>query len=81
MRSNQMLDALLLLSEGHELPAELHARLVDHGPVWTDRSKIGFVVIDRVASTGSLRDFAVSALRLEHVDTEGDLDLYRPRIK
>jgi hypothetical protein len=81
MRGNQMLGALILLSEGNELPAELHARLVDHGPVWAERSKIGFVVIDRAASTQSLRDFAVDALRLELVDTDGDLDLYRPRIK
>jgi hypothetical protein len=81
MRSDQMIDALLLLSEGSELPAELHARLVDLGPVWTERSKIGFVVIDRAASTQSLRDFAVNALRLEHVDSDSGLDLYRPRIK
>jgi len=81
MRSDQMIDALLLLSEGSELPAELHARLVDLGPVWTERAKIGFVVIDRAASTQSLRDFAVNALRLEHVDSDSGLDLYRPRIK
>jgi hypothetical protein len=81
LRSNQMLDALILLSEGGELPAETLAQLVDVGPVWTERSKIGFVVIDRARSTQALSDFAVNALRLEHVETEGDLDLYRPRIK
>jgi hypothetical protein len=81
MRSNPMLDALMLLSEGGNLPAETVARLIDLGPVWTERSKIGFVVIDRGRSTPALRDFAIDALRLEHVDTDGDLDLYRPRIK
>jgi hypothetical protein len=81
MRSDEMLYALIVMSEGGDLPGDTMARLADLGPIWTDRSKIGFVVIDRARSTEVLRDFAIRALRLEHVDTEGDLELYRPRIK
>jgi hypothetical protein len=81
MRSNQMVYALIVLSEGGVLPEETRARLIDLGPVWTERSKIGFVVIDRARTSQPLRDFAIGALRLEHVDTDGDLELYRPRIK
>jgi hypothetical protein len=81
MRSNQMVDALLVLSEGGQISDELRAKLVDLGPTWTERSKIGFVVIDRPRTSQALSDFAIGALRLEHVATDGDLELYRPRIK
>jgi hypothetical protein len=81
MRSNQMVYALLVLSEGSELPDETTAQLIELGPAWVERSKVGFVVIDRARSTDRLRDFAIRALRLEHVETDGELELYRPRIK
>jgi hypothetical protein len=81
MRSNEMIDALLVLSEGGEISRETKSRLSDIGPAWTERSKIGFVVIDRARGSETLRDFAIDALRLEHVETDGDLELYRPRIK
>jgi hypothetical protein len=81
MRSNAMTDALIVLSEGGDIPEETKARLIDLGPAWTERSNIGFVVIDRLRTSDALRAFAVGALRLEHVETEGDLELYRPRIK
>jgi hypothetical protein len=81
LRSNEMIDALLVLSEGDNIPDDVKARLIDLGPVWTERSKIGFVVIDRARTSEALRAFATGALRLEHVETDGDLELYRPRIK
>jgi hypothetical protein len=81
MRSNAMIDALIVLSEGGDIPEETKARLIELGPVWTERSNIGFVVIDRPRTSEALRAFAIGALRLELVDTEGDLELYRPRIK
>jgi hypothetical protein len=81
MRSNQMVGALLALSEGGQISDETRATLADLGPVWTERSKIGFVVIDRPRTSQALRDFAIGALQLEHVETDGDLELYRPRIK
>ena len=81
LRSNEMIDALIVLSEGGDVPEEAKARLIDLGPVWAERSKIGFVVIDRARTSEALRAFATGALRLEHVETDGDLELYRPRIK
>jgi hypothetical protein len=81
LRSNEMIDALLVLSEGEEIPDDVKARLIELGPVWTERSKIGFVVIDRARTSDALRAFASGALRLEHVGTDGDLELYRPQIK
>jgi hypothetical protein len=81
LRSDEMIDALLVLSEGDDIPNDVKGRLIDLGPVWTERSKIGFVVIDRARTSEALRAFATGALRLEHVETEGDLELYRPRIK
>jgi hypothetical protein len=81
MRSNEMIDALLVLSEGGNISDEAKARLIDLGPIWTERSKIGFVVIDRARTSEPLRTFATRALRLEHVESDGDLELYRPRIK
>jgi hypothetical protein len=81
LRSNEMIDALIVLSEGGDVPDDVKARLIDLGPIWTERSKIGFVVIDRARASESLRMFATGALRLEHVETDGDLELYRPRIK
>src|SRR5688572_3044310 len=81
LRSDEMTDALLVLSEGGQISDELKAKLVDLGPVWTERSKIGFVVIDRPRTSQALSDFAIGAMQLEHVETDGDLELYRPRIK
>jgi hypothetical protein len=81
MRSNQMVDALIVLSEGGQISDELKATLVDLGPAWIERSKIGFVVIDRPRTSQALSDFAIGAMQLERVDTDGDLELYRPRIK
>jgi hypothetical protein len=81
MRSDQMVDALLDLSEGRHISDETRAKLVALGPMWTERSKIGFVVVDRPRTSQALRDLAIDALRLEHVATDGDLELYRPRIK
>jgi hypothetical protein len=81
LRSNEMIDALLVLSEGDDIPDDVKDRLFDLGPVWIERSKIGFVVIDRARTSEALRAFATGALRLEHVETDGDLELYRPRIR
>jgi hypothetical protein len=78
LRSDQMLHALIAMSEGGEVPDETIAGLTDAGPSWIAASAIGFVVIDRARTTDRLRDFAMRALRLEHVETDGDLELYRP---
>ncbi|HEY7189275.1 MAG TPA: hypothetical protein VH436_22105, partial [Vicinamibacterales bacterium] len=77
-RRDDVLNALLILSEGGRIPADLESRLREAGPAFIRRSKIGFVVIDRGRSTDALRELARQAFRLEYVDGDGDLELYRP---
>ena len=78
-RRDEVLNALLILSEGGRLPPDLERHLFEVGPAFVRRAKLGFVVIDRGRSTAVLREFALKAFLLEYVDSEGDLQLYRPR--
>lgn len=79
MRGIGMLDGLLVLSEGGTLPSDRVAALKASGPLFVLNENLGFVVIDRKRASQGLVDFAVNALRLEHLATDGPLDLYRPR--
>jgi hypothetical protein len=74
----QMVAALMSLSEGRPLDPAAEARLIQEGPAFAQRANIGFVMIDRTRSPEALTNFAISALRLKLVDTEGPLGLYRP---
>ena len=78
MRRDDMLDALMMLSEGSSLDPARVARLAELGPDFIARSRVSFVVIDRARTPAPLADFATAAFRLEHVETDGDLELYRP---
>ena len=78
VRRFDMLDALIDLSEGKTLRPRREARLVAEGPSFAARAQLGFVVIDRARSPAALRDFALRALRLVHVETDGGFELYRP---
>jgi hypothetical protein len=51
---------------------------VERGPDFIRRGRIGYVVIDNDRTPPPLRDFAVRALRLQHVATEGSYDLFVP---
>jgi hypothetical protein len=77
-RRDPMLDALIWLSEGRELDASRWRSLIDGGPVFVQRAKVGFVVIDRGRTTRELREFAVRAFELQLIDTDGDFELHRP---
>ena len=72
-----MLDALITLSEGVPLGPGRAARLIEDGPSFAKRSRIDFVVIDRARAPQALRDFAIKAFQLRHVETDGDFELYR----
>jgi hypothetical protein len=78
IRADDMLDALIVLSEDRTLDPERETRLIAKGPAFVDRASIGYVVIDRDRTPDRLRDFARRALRLEHVETDGVFELYRP---
>lgn len=77
-RRTDMVDALVLLSEGASLPPEREAALIDAGPAFVHDASLGFVVIDHARASKRLTDFAQRALRLERVDGAGSLALYRP---
>ncbi len=79
IRRDDMLDALLTLSEGHSLDPARLARLTAMGTDFIRRSRIAFVMIDRTRTPAPLAQFAVSAFDLERVEAEGDFELYRPR--
>ena len=78
LRSDAMLDALLTLSEGGTLDGSREAALVERGPEFIRRARIGYVVIDNERTPPRLRDFAVRALRLHHVAAEDAYDLFVP---
>jgi hypothetical protein len=78
VRQDAFLDALLTLSEGGTLDPEREAALLDRGPEFIRRARIGYVVIDNDSTPPQLRDFAIRALRLQHVSAEESFDLFVP---
>jgi hypothetical protein len=79
-KRDPMLDALIWLSEGRELDASRWRSLVDAGPAFVERAKLGFVVIDRRRTTRALREFASRAFALQLIESDGDFELYVPRL-
>ena len=77
IRRYEMLDALITLSEGHSLEPDRERRLIDEGPAFARRYRIDFVVIDEMRASPPLRDFAMKAFRLRHVESDGAFVLYR----
>ena len=77
-RRNGVLDALIVLSEGHALDPARAVALMEQGPAYLERGQFGFVVIDRGRATNTLRELAVRAFRLELVESDGPFELYRP---
>lgn len=79
IRQDATLDALIDLSEGGALDAERERTLIRSGPAFTQRTHIGYVVIDGTRASVRLRESAIRALRLQRVDGEGAFDLYVPK--
>jgi hypothetical protein len=78
VRRIDMLDALIVLSEGGTIPPEREAALVASGPTFVREGNLGFVIVDRLRSSRALVDFAVRAFHLKRVETDGDFELYVP---
>ena len=78
-RGDDVLDALIILSEGGAIPPEREARLIGAAPSFARRNEIAYVVVDRAGAPEALRSFAVRAFGLQHVETDGSFELYRPR--
>lgn len=77
---HDVLGALVMLSEGKPLPRDREARLIEQAPVFAQRYRLGFVVIERGRVPESLTGLAIRAFRLRHVATDGNFELYRPQI-
>lgn len=78
MRRNDMVDALISLSEGGTLSADRQAALIDHGPAFVHEANLGFVIVDRRQASDALIDFAVRAFHLQRVEVDGTFELYEP---
>jgi hypothetical protein len=79
LRRNDVLDALIVMSEGGALPEGREADLVAAGPAFVRAAQLGFVIVDRRRTSAQLIDFAIKAFRLERVDVDGPLELFEPR--
>jgi hypothetical protein len=77
-RHDPMVTALMTLSEGRMIDPALETALLRQGPSFAARARIGFVVIDRNRAPAALRAFAIRALRLELLESDGSFELYRP---
>jgi hypothetical protein len=78
IRRFRTLDALIALSEGRTLPAEQLGELAARAPGFVARAKLGYVVIDRRRASDELVRVAREVFRLELMDRDGALELYRP---
>jgi hypothetical protein len=81
LRRHEVLQPLILLSEGLPVPAPLQSRGIGIGPRFVRDQSIAYVVIDRERASEALTRFARRAFRLEHVESAGHLELYRPAIR
>jgi hypothetical protein len=78
VRRNDMVDALIVLSEGGTIPPEREAALIAGGRAFVREARVGFVIVDRGRASRPLIDFARRAFSLRLVDVEGVFDLYQP---
>jgi hypothetical protein len=78
VRRIDMIDALIVLSEGGTISPEREAALVANGPMFVHDATLGFVIVDRLRSSRALVDFATRALQLRRVEVDGDFELYEP---
>ncbi len=78
VKETPMLSAFLELSEGRTLDTATRDALIASAPAFIARARLGWVVVHADRAPPALHAFAVQALALEHVATDGELVLYRP---
>lgn len=81
LRAHEVLQPLILLSEGLPIPGPLESRGIEIGPQFIREERVAYVVIDRSRSSDALTRFAIRAFRLAHIESDGPLDLYRPVVQ
>ena len=78
-RRTPVLNALMVLSEGQPLTAEQEQSARARAGEFIRRTRVGYVVVDRISTPRALEAFAVDLLGLTLLTTEGPLALYVPR--
>jgi hypothetical protein len=78
LRRIDMLDALIVLSEGGVIPQQRQVALMAGGPTFVRDANLGFVIIDRKRSSPALIEFAKRAFRLRLIEVDGVFELYEP---
>jgi hypothetical protein len=68
--------ALIVLSEGRSIADADRSAARRAARFFLRRARLGYVVIHRSRTTPELRDFAINVLRLRHVATVDDQELY-----
>jgi hypothetical protein len=76
LRGDPVRNALAILSEDRRLTPQQEIELLTRGPAFVRAWNIGYVVIDRDATSDVLLGMAIKAFRLDHVETNGPLSLY-----
>jgi hypothetical protein len=78
LRRIDMIDALIVLSEGGALVPQREDALIANGATFVRDANLGFVIVDRLRASPELIEFAKRALRLRRVDADGVFELYEP---
>jgi hypothetical protein len=78
LRRNPVLNALVILSEGRSLPPDLARNAVLEAPVFLERARVGYVIVDRPRTSPELARFAKEEFGLVKMGESGDRELYRP---
>ena len=76
LRADPIRNALAILSENQRLTPQQEIELLTRGPAFVRAWNIGYVVIDRSATSDVLAGMAIKAFRLDHLETNGTLSLY-----
>jgi hypothetical protein len=77
-RRNDVLSALITLSEGRPLDPQHERAFREQGPAYIRSAKLGYIVIDRSRASETLRATAVEALGLRLIESDGSFELYAP---
>ncbi len=72
--------ALLDVSEGREINADVRDEAHRHVKEFLRASNVGYVTMSRKRTNARLREFAIELLRLEKIDEAGGYELFVPRI-
>jgi hypothetical protein len=76
VRQFRLMRVLLDMSAGAHLSDERIARASHTARATLEEMNVGYVVINNTRTTRQLRDFALNALSLTHIASDGPVELY-----